>query len=86
MRVDGMKIKARRKLISTPVVHGFDDFYGRGLIRVLLRTKDYFPEFAIYPRSSPHVLIESLKDAGFIEEEKNKWVLRTNKFSIFVYV
>lgn len=79
------KIKARRKLISKPKVIGFEDFDGDGLIRVLERTKDFFPEFAFYMKAWLPMLERSLKHARFKEEERGKWVLRTNKFSIFVY-
>lgn len=78
-------LKARKGLIKSPQVLRFNDLKGDGLVRVLHR-KDgsYFPEFAFYPRSRTF-LRESLRDAAFNEEEAGKWVLRTNKFSIFVY-
>jgi len=80
-------IRVRRKLISKPVVKSFKDFPASGLIRVLDREKDKFPEFALYPRAKNKAKIEkSLRHAGLKEEETAKWVLRTDKFNIFVYV
>jgi hypothetical protein len=80
------KIKARRHFITKPAVKGFKDFAASGLVRVLDREKDKFPEFALYPRARNKAKVEkSLKHAGFKEEEKTKWVLRTDKFNIFVY-
>jgi hypothetical protein len=78
--------KVRRHFISKPAVKSFKDFAASGLIRVLDREKDKFPEFALYPRAKNKAKIEkSLKHAGFKQEETGKWVLRTDKFSIFVY-
>jgi hypothetical protein len=78
-------LKTRRGLTTKPKVIDHKDFESRGLIRVLLRKdRTCFPEFAFYPRSSPSIE-ESLVDAGFKEEKPSKWVLRTNKFNIFVY-
>ena len=85
-------LKVREKLTNKPKVLGFKDFKASGLVRVLQRedaknreVMDYFPEFALYPKKSPR--IESgLTDAGFKQESRGKWVLRTNKFNIFVYV
>jgi len=78
-------IKVRKGLIQKPKVLEHKDYKADGLIRVLrLEKQILFPEFALYPPSSPAVE-ESLADAGFVEEEPDKWVLRTNKFSIFVY-
>lgn len=80
-------IKIRKKLISKPKVKGFKDFNSPGLIRVLDREKDKFPEFALYPRArNVGKVVKSLRDAGLKQEEKGKWVLRTERFNIFVYV
>jgi len=80
-------IRIRRKLISKPAVKSFKDFPASGLIRVLDREKDKFPEFALYPRARNMAKVEkSLKHAGLKEEEAAKWVLRTDRFNIFVYV
>lgn len=79
-------IKARRKLINKPRVRSYHDIKASGLIRILERSRDLFPEFALYPPRGGSFLAESLKDAGFKEEERGKWVLRTNRFSIFVYL
>jgi hypothetical protein len=79
-------IRVRRKLINKPAVKSFKDFPASGLIRVLDREKDKFPEFALYPRAKNKAKIEkSLRHAGFKEEETGKWVLRTDNFNIFVY-
>jgi hypothetical protein len=79
-------IRIRRKLINKPAVKSFKDFAASGLIRVLDREKDKFPEFALYPRARNKAKIEkSLRHAGLKEEESGKWVLRTDNFNIFVY-
>jgi len=79
-------IRVRRKLINKPAVKSFKDFAASGLIRVLDREKDKFPEFALYPRAKNKAKIEkSLRNAGLKEEETGKWVLRTDNFNIFVY-
>ena len=80
-------VKVRKKLISKPTVKSFKDFNSPGLIRVLDREKDKFPEFALYPRArNVGKVAKSLRDAGLKQEETGKWVLRTDKFNIFVYV
>ena len=80
-------IRVRRKLINKPAVKSFKDFPASGLIRVLDREKDKFPEFALYPRARNKSKIEkSLRHAGLKEIETGKWVLRTDNFNIFVYV
>lgn len=80
------KITVRRKLINKPVVKGYKDFPASGLIRVLDREKDKFPEFALTLRARNTSKVEkSLKHAGLKQEEAGKWVLRTDTFSIFVY-
>jgi hypothetical protein len=79
-------IQVRVKLISLPNVKSFKDFQAGGLIRVLDRKDDKFPEFALYPKAVNNVkIVKSLRDAGLKQEERGKWVLRTNKFNIFVY-
>lgn len=81
----GKKLTIRKTLVNRPEVLRYIDFKGdKGLIRVLERTTDHFPEFALYMRMSK-ALRKSLVDAGFTQEQANKWVLRTNRFSIFVY-
>jgi len=80
-------LKVRRKLISLPNVKSAKDFNCSGLIRVLDREKDKFPEFALYPRNRNLAkIVKSLRDAGFEQEERGKWVLRNDRFSVFVYV
>jgi hypothetical protein len=79
-------IKIRRKLISKPAVKSYKDYAANGLIRVLDRDKDKFPEFALYPRARNKAKVEkALRNAGLKEDAKGKWVLRTDKFNIFVY-
>lgn len=81
----GKKLIVRKTLIKKPKVVRYIDFKGdKGLIRVLERTTDHYPEFALYMRMSK-ALRKSLIDAGFTREQANKWVLRTNRFSVFVY-
>lgn len=79
-----------RNLTATPRVVKFKDYKGKGLIRVLWRAnKTLFPELALFLkfRGMAHELQDDmLKDAGLTEEKNGKWVLRTNKFNIFVYV
>jgi len=83
--LDPDKIKVRKRLIKKPIVIDYYDFKADGLIRVLLREdKTLFPELALYTKLYIDIL-ESLRQAGFREEERNKWVLRTDKFNIFVY-
>jgi len=83
---DSNAIKIRKGLINKPKVLKHVDHKGYGLVRVLTREKDFFPEFAVYPDRSSKDVKQSLKDAGLKEEQRGKWVLRTNRFNIFVYV
>ena len=86
-RLDPEALKARRGLIKKPKVEAYTDHKASGLIRILERQEGtLFPEFALYAKSNRKLLTESLKDAGLKEEAKGKWVLRTNKFNIFVYL
>lgn len=80
-------IRVRRKLINKPAVKSFKDFPASGLIRVLDREKDKFPEFAFqFVRGRNKAKLEkSLRFAGLREDEPHKWVLRSDNFSIFVY-
>jgi len=79
-------LKARRGLIKKPKVLGYSDIKASGLIRILER-EDHklFPEFALYPPHSKKMEY-ALAHAGLMPESKGKWVLRTNKFNIFVYI
>jgi hypothetical protein len=83
-------LKKRSKMISKPVVKGFKDIKAGGLVRVLFREAGAgnFPEFALYPQKTSYSMEmkASLHNAGLKEESRSKWVLRTNKFNIFVYV
>lgn len=86
-------LKVRKKLTDKPRVVTFKDYKGQGLIRVLRRANwTLFPEFALYvklegPKHPVHEEHdEMLREAGLTEEQSGKWVLRTNKFNIFVYV
>lgn len=79
-------IKVRKGLINKPKVLRHVDHKGYGLVRVLTREKDFFPEFAVYPDRSSRDVIQSLRDAGLKDEQRGKWVLRTDRFNIFVYV
>jgi len=78
-------LRIRNMLRQKPEVEKYLDFKAGGLVRVLIR-KDgsLFPELALYPRPVEYI-IDSMKDAGFKQESRGKWVLRTNKFNIFVY-
>jgi len=83
-KADPDYLKVRDKLIHKPqIVDYFDVEAKSGLIRVLIREKDSFPEFALYMPKD--FTFASLEDAGLREEESGKWVLRTDKFNIFVY-
>ena len=79
------RLKVRKKLTDKPKVLSHADFHGDGLIRVLTREKDLFPEFAVYPSRRSVDMLQSLECAGLKPEGRGKWVLRTNKFNIFVY-
>jgi hypothetical protein len=85
-KLDPDTIKVRRGMVKLPRVTKFADFKGQGLMRLLWREDlSLFPELALYLRTNK-ALIESLKFAGLKEESRGKWVLRTERFSIFVYV
>ena len=85
-------LKVRKGLTKKPKVLSYADYNASGLIRVLHREDaTFFPEFALYPKTIGGKLLgwrtkKSLKDAGFKQESRGKWVLRTNKFNIFVYI
>jgi len=80
------KLKIRKHLIKQPKVIMYDDYEGYGLIRVLMRAdKTNFPEFAITMDEWDKELEKSLQYAGLKQVKKDKWVLRTNKFNLFVY-
>jgi hypothetical protein len=82
-------LKVRKRLTDKPKVQSFKDIKADGLVRVLFREADgRFPEFALYPKKSKYSLEmkAALHNAGLTEEARGKWVLRTNKFNIFVYV
>jgi hypothetical protein len=80
-------LKVRRGLIKKPKVITYTDANASGLIRILERQDGtLFPEFALYCKTYLLKTTESLKQAGFKQEARGKWVLRTNKFNIFVYV
>jgi len=81
-------LKVRKGLTKKPKVLNYMDYKGEGLMRVLVREKDRFPEFALYitkPKAW-QTTKDALIDAGLMEESRGKWVLRTNKFNIFVYI
>jgi hypothetical protein len=82
-------LKTRTRMISKPKVVSFKDIKADGLVRVLFRVgNDRFPEFALYPKKTKFSMEmkAALHNAGLTEEAKGKWVVRTNKFNIFVYV
>jgi hypothetical protein len=82
-------LKVRKRLTDKPKVLKFKDIKADGLVRVLFREADgRFPEFALYPRKTKYSMEmkAALHNAGLTEEARGKWVLRTNKFNIFVYV
>jgi len=76
-------LKVRKGLTKKPKILAVEDVKASGLVRLLRREKDIFPEFALYPNRKFQTL--ALKHAGLKEESRGKWVLRTNKFNIFVY-
>jgi hypothetical protein len=85
------EMKVRKKLIAVPRVQKFTDYRARqGLVRVLYREDGtLFPELmlALKFRGMKHqVQDDMLKAAGFTEERKGMWVIRSNKFSVFMYV
>lgn len=87
--LDPQLIKVRKGLINKPTVLGYTDHKAYGLIRVLEREDgSLFPEFAFFPRNASlgdELMLDSLEEAGLKEEIPYKWVLRTDKFNIFVY-
>jgi hypothetical protein len=85
--LDPGTLKTRRKLVAMPQVQGFKDFHSASnILRVLFRKDEsFFPEFAFNVRHDQRIE-KSLVDAGFTGEGKGKWVLRTNKFNVFVYM
>jgi hypothetical protein len=79
-------LRIRDRLTNKPEAIGFKDFKAGGLIRVLkLKDARHYPEFALYLRKLREDVKKALQDAGFTEEKKGKWVLRTDKLNIFVY-
>lgn len=80
-------IKVRRGMVEKPKVLGFGDYEGDGLIRVLEREDgSLFPEFAIFMKDVDDSVVGSLEFSKLKEEKKNKFVLRTDRFNIFVYL
>ena len=67
---------------------GHRDIKGQGLIRVIIFKTEptIVPEFALYFSKRRKGFIEpALIKAGFVQEESDKWVLRTSNYNIFVY-
>jgi hypothetical protein len=86
-------IKIRRKMINIPAVKRHWDIHTTSVLRLLDRLDDSaFPEFALYPTGTQRskapslLLFKALRNAGLKEEEPRKWVLRTDKFNIFIYI
>jgi len=80
-------IKVRKGMIKTPKVLGFGDYEADGLLRVLEREDGTcFPEFALYMKNVDDLVIASLEHSGLKEKERNKYLLRTDKFNLFVYL
>jgi hypothetical protein len=75
------------------VVSGYlysKDYRGEGLIRVNVFEKFEFPEFAIYiskrtAKPGVHNWDKLLTKAGFHKENENKFVIRGDKYNLFVY-
>jgi|SRR5271157_2288718 len=85
------QMKVRTKLIAVPRVTEFKDFRAsQGLVRVLHRVDGtLFPELMLVLkfRGMKHqVQDDMLKAAGFTEEKTGMWVMRSNKYSVFMYV
>lgn len=83
-------LKKRSGLIANPQVKGFHDYGALGTVRILHRKNAVsFPELALTAEHKGNYMAEigeALSNAGFTDELQGKWVLRTNKFNIFVYV
>jgi len=80
-------IKIRKRMVEKPKVLGFGDYEGDGLIRVLEREDgSLFPEFAIFMKDVDDLVVGSLEFSKLKEEKRNKFVLRTDRFNIFVYL
>lgn len=82
------ELTTRKKLIANPQVTGYVDAKTNwAVIRVLYRRNaPALPEFAMKAISGTMELHDGLQAAGFTDEGRGKWVLRTNKFNIFVYI
>lgn len=81
-------LKTRKQLVANPQVLSFRDIKVPGTVRVLKRRDaEDFVELAVtVPGHYREAVMPSLKFGGFTDEKRGKWVLRTNKFNIFVYV
>lgn len=89
-------LKVRKDLITKPKVLDYADFESTeaigSMIRLLrLKNETLYPELAMFierhtPKFSRELMSRTLQQAGFTKETKSKHVLRTNKFSIFVYI
>ena len=83
-------LKPRKELIANPQVEKFHDYNALGTVRILHRKEALsFPELALtaeHKGSYMREIGEALKNAGFTDELRGKWVFRSNKFNIFVYI
>ena len=86
-KYDPKPLKTRKALIANPPVEKFHDYGALGTIRILHRKKaELFPELALTAEKKGVDIKPALTAAGFTDEKSGKWVLRTNKFNIFVYI
>lgn len=83
------KLRTRKALIANPPVTRHTDYDALGTVRILHRENALsFPELAltVEKKGGKSELKNALENAGFTDEKSGKWVLRTNKFNIFVYI
>ena len=92
-------LKQRKKPVKNPIVTSYRDIKANSgcLTRLLYRSsgkhsETVFPEFALYHDKLRGIKLVDLKqallNAGFTQDptEKSRYILRTNKFNLFVFV
>jgi hypothetical protein len=93
--LDPAPLKQRKKLKKFPAVNSYRDIKANSgnLTRILYRVdKTVFPEFALYhdraTAKHKQTILEALQHAGFEADPtaKGRYVLRTNKFNVFIFL
>ena len=80
--------KVRKKLIANPQVQRFVDAKSNWAVVRVLHRKGAPPlaEIGVKVVSGKVEVKEAVDAAGFTNEGQGKWVWRSNKFSVFIYV